>query len=62
MEIGKSFVSYEIGNVEEEKYNSYVSKLEDLGYEFINNKWINGDYEVILEYNSGRLNIQANMK
>ena len=62
MEISKSFVSYEISDVEEKVYTTYISKLEESGYEFVDNKWVKGDYEVIIEYNSGKLNIQANMK
>ena len=61
MEISKSFVNYEIGGVQEDVYNNYVSKLEEAGYEFIDNKWVKDNHEIVINYDDGMIDLSLHV-
>lgn len=61
MEISKSFVTYKIGGVLESNYNDYIFKLQEYGYEFINNKWVKDNYQIVLSYENDTILLSASI-
>ena len=57
MEISQSMVNYDVSNISESNYNDYVKLLESSGFIYSEGKWINGNYELSLDYSGDNLNI-----
>ena len=62
MEISKSMVNYNVGNISESNYNEYIKLLEKNGYTLTDGKWVNNDYEIVVDYTDKDLNIYLKTK
>ena len=61
MEISNKHVMYELTNIKETAYNSYISLLEQNGFTFNGEAFVKENYIVNLKYDNNTLSLTINI-